>query len=764
MGIDILPILVKRVCSQSGSAVEKKYSKSKTDSYEQFYEKAASQLINECNNQLFLNGLLASSDSLYENLLKLLDEKRPKKINKKFRQTVEGVLDYYIRSSFKTTPFNSFTKIEINDLTSPFSYDNQFEGLYSNVNTELYGYFLKKIELDIINNTRLNLRINETLTLYHGAYLFWFNNLNIDNFQTLERSDVLDYILKKYNNKKFTVNSLINDLLLIVDASFVELQNYIIDLIRTGVILLSHNKSVISTSRDENFISILEENSNKTNLYTQLIKRIKILQEESNKLSLNDYESYKKIEGVWAELQTYFIQDENNKSFIDSSNNLGVKNNIRHFPFKKYKLIYSDYYEVSKTPYERGNLDSKILTIDSYLKSLVFFDSKSKHIDLIESMFLEFIKDSKSKEAKLLAFYKYYYEKLKSKKVDIEEKFTQWEDEEKVAIQKIENEIKSNPQTKSDEIVVSLSVIQRAMSNYRTSKIRHDKSAFSCYFMPISNNEWVLEGTGLGLGMTIGRFLNPEGFKKMSNKINQINASNYPDYLICDMTDESIFNGNIHPQFSDNEIIFNSQSYLFDNSNKIHISDILITMKNGKIMLLDSNSKKPILPIILSLQMLNQRSGLYQFLSLFSPQQVLGFRPILLSCSNFSKNIDGDVKIFPRIKIDNGIIIKRKRWLIHTTRLKIILNSPKEYILVEIKLFLEKLGCKNEFFIKSNEESSLKSVYCNLDNPLFYKQLKKIISKSDRVLITERLPSSENLSELDFSTPEEHIVSWYSTN
>jgi hypothetical protein len=227
--------------------------------YEKELRESRLKLKEIVSDQNFQKGLILSSRSILEQLNRYL-EKDPFDFRKKEIQIEQGMIKYLSRMYCKTSPFSTFTNLsagKIISLANPGEVishknaDTNFE-LKSHIRINNYIYhFLRGL---LLKNKDIfcwfPVRLNPTVQKTEETYLFLTNSNNVEAFQRIPLSPVLDFFIEivSQNSEGIVYNELLHTLIENIEASQEELQAYINQLIEYG--FLEFNIGVSGTDPD----------------------------------------------------------------------------------------------------------------------------------------------------------------------------------------------------------------------------------------------------------------------------------------------------------------------------------------------------------------------------------------------------------------------------------------------------------------------------------------------------------------------------------
>ena len=721
------------------------------DTPENSYQEAARDFLAIVNSPYFLNGVLASSETLFLNLQKIIGLRSEDLVlKKKTRQTIEGAVEFYSRSAFRSTPFNTFTALSATSFNT-HQQTPEIEQPKTVVNLKLFEFMLNYIESKLLDFPDIQLTINESCEQGETHFQFWLQNKIIGNFQQLERNDLLDYLYEYFNDQQPKAGDLVNHLSGLLGETYETVMNYIQRLVSMGFLEIYATGSFLSEDKEQHFLRLLDQSTlnNPHNRYLyQLFEELLSL---VSSFCLNEPEIYQRFDEIIRELKDRLKLEENG-----NSSDISLKQAPTRFPFKAFQTVYTDFFRSAAHTFDKAFTQRKLDTISEYLYQLSVFDASLKHKNNLDSAFRDYCNEQQITEVSLFKFYHYYCRLLQENGRSMEK------DEEAFWVvgdywmDKIHHSMSEKPIVDS---VLHIGIDDlKAIIDKQEDFERYQKRSFSAYTIS-NNNHWVVDMIGMGYGMTIGRFLNLPEFEEMNEKVLRMNEAFHPEYTLAGLADDGMYNGNIHPKYTSSEIIFQRNKYYSETTEKMALHELGIRLTpTGTAALYNRKTGAPVLPLNLSLQMVNQRVGLYQFLNLFTPS-ITDFQPLLLATAQICE-LDRGVKILPRLTIDNDIIIRRKTWFFPSNQLESLLPVQPAQSITKLTEYLQSFQVPKHFFITPlSDNIRQRPLYCNLNNPLFLKVVKRLLSNAAIVKITEMIPEADLNDEK--TTIHGDIFTWY---
>jgi hypothetical protein len=203
-------------------------------------------LIKEDNLQ---KGLILSSQNLLQNGIPRYLQRNPASLSKSDRKTEQSLIKYLARIYAKTSPFSTFTNLATGQVApfkgSPFSnllpvsLCQRAEVLsHIRLNNQLHKYLVDLMTQNRAIYRWFPLRPNPTLTLEGEQYIYLTNSDNVESFQRLPATPVLELfrVLTSAQQEGVVYEEVIQAILNneSIDAAYEEIANYMDQLIAFG--------------------------------------------------------------------------------------------------------------------------------------------------------------------------------------------------------------------------------------------------------------------------------------------------------------------------------------------------------------------------------------------------------------------------------------------------------------------------------------------------------------------------------------------------
>ncbi len=266
----------------------------------------------------------------------------------------------------------------------------------------------------------------------------------------------------------------------------------------------------------------------------------------------------------------------------------------------------------------------------------------------------------------------------------------------------------------------------------------------------------VVNQLSIGYGKHFGRFLGllPKQYSVLQNRWN---TSPKDEIWVLNPAINQADFAQLSPLF-ESEIVLNGVKS--EKKNQILIENIEICNGNALGIFLRHKLEKKIIKIFnIDSKKLSQNNELYHFFNLFAEQDAPLTEFIFEENKNNKILLDSNIFHFPRIIIDNSIILQRKIWFVPKN------SIPKKNSGDTLKIFFEKirawrlkLDLPSQMFLTirpqeifmPDEKNHYKPQFIDFDIPIFLDLWEKLVLKAEEILkIEEMLPAGKNLLTSD---------------
>jgi lantibiotic biosynthesis protein len=707
-----------------------------------------------CREAALQNGLVLSAPLLLDRIASY-QKREVSTFRKKEKQTERTILQYWSRIAAKSSPFSTFSQIGVAKISEQNTWIENTDFIekssFISINNYLLKYFKDSIIRDEILRQHLPILVNATLMATDGVLEFLVNHNNIEAFQTVEANPVVQLILEiLFANHSIMVGELVEQLQAGVDATAEELSNFIFELYTIGLLELDFGISSLETNWELKCLVLLSElPTSDTSLRWKALLKMLVK-------AKSDYANARAEErrGI---LEKLFQQFEEGFSQIRQASNRGGHSYFKKelgepFQFSALNLFYEDYAVKSAMTVSKSHM--KVLT---------------EHLNMVFKILEPF--NSNAEMQQMEHFYGLHFDQTRVGLLEFYVSFMQWKlsndfqekdkNDAEAAIQKNWQKALQTIIEKRDKDEVHLSLKKLKQLNFNTKKRKKNTShsAFVQVYVEKKEVKYFLNSAMPGYGKYFSRFLH-----LLDNEITEtLQARNGKDTerLLAEINDNSFFNVNIHPPLMPYEIKLLDGNKQLSENQQIQLKDIVVQSKEGRLQLLHAPTQKEIIPFDLGFQSLNGRSEMFKWLNSFSEA---AYSPIywMINPINDLYANDKPIQIFPRITIEEQIVIQRKTWIIH----KGIIPMPQQQHETEWAFYRRVIRWQKEnglplvgfytvqpkAFAKDKsairDTDAHKPQYLDFKNPilvqLFIRTCKKI---ETNLKLEEMLPASSNLLE-----------------
>lgn len=346
-----------------------------------------------------------------------------------------------------------------------------------------------------------------------------------------------------------------------------------------------------------------------------------------------------------------------------------------------------------------------------------------------------------------------------------------------------------------DEVRLTLDIIneagQASPGHYETS---HASSfgAFIQLFEEAPKDQASLKGVvnllTPGFGKMISRFLHI--FRpSMTEDLRNWNKSMVQNSMLAEACDASFFNANLHPSLMTYELSIPNSNNRVPVARQIPVTELEVCLgeQEASLRLIHKPSQKQVLVFDLGLQNIFGRSQIYQLLSKFTLAHQPRGEPVLdainehyLQNRGQKQEDENQVRIRPRIILDNQVILQRKAWIVPKGRLPRRAKNETDWVyLTKINRWRKEYGMAEEIFMNIVSEKAWsyagpesqdmvgrvdhKPQYISFNNPFLVRLFESLTIKAPgECKIEEMLPSSSQLLNLaERRRVTEFVVQWY---
>jgi hypothetical protein len=622
------------------------------------------QLINEFNNPIISEAIYLASPVLHKEIEKWTNSET--KNDKEKAKIINSFLKYLSRLSSRSTPFGLFGGSTIGNIANQdvIIKESQKNRRHTRLDMNLTGLLIKHIEKDIFIKNQLLFYPNTSLYIMGNQLRYVESNYKnndvlVHQIVEVENSLYLDKILN-YSKDGLKINDIAN---IIIDSEITleEALEFIYELIDNQILISELGQTVSGAENLDKILSVLDT----INYIDELKNKIKLIKEKLTQLDLkigNTINLYVEIITVLESLEIKF-----NEKFIFQTD---LYSNTKH------NSLNSD---VNVTLYESLLLLNKISSPNENNNLKEFKKSFFERYENRE-MPLSLVLDEENGIGYPIKSYKSDLNPLIDDlffKVQptTETKNIEWSKMHTILLKKLVDSIQDKAR-----------FIELNANDYNDFPINWDNlcDTFSTISQIISingNKKILIEAfIGSSAGNLLGRFCH--GNSEINSFISEIvdfetNISS--DKIVAEiihLPENRIGNILMRPSFRKYEIPYLSKSSK-PIENQILLNDILISVRNNKIVLKSKSKNKEILPRLTTAHSYSNSSlPVYHFLC---DMQFNDKRCFL----NFDwGSLKDEFSFFPRV-VYKAAILSTAKWKISTEKIKEIMKISNKKALIE---------------------------------------------------------------------------------
>ncbi len=678
---------------------------------------------------------LPYSSLIFAETLKKWTTVNPVDFKKKERKILRSALKYLTRISTKTSPFGTFTTLQLVDNQGN---NVESEARLKQANIKLLDAIGAYMISDENIRLYLDVQLNPSWVLYKKSNEFVFiqNENNEEVLQVVEQDSVVLFFMEVFaENKRLTFSDLA-DLVDFLDKEYTI--DFLMDMFEVGIIVwaLPFEKNFDGFQQAKRFLSTIPTISDEILTLLALLEKI----EKSKDINLDFSFLYNDTDAGYVDFD-YFKNRKEEQYYLDASSNFSDlgKKNLDFIPF--YEKI--------------GELFELLQTVVQPLQS--------DYLDL-------FIKNNLLKEKKQELSLTEFYQKILHHE-EPENSSSHYLNVSGVILEFVEANCVLND---ANEVHISSDFLKNLANHIATVFPKNKKekgkilprlhqeelASYNLVLQPYLENgvqKAILNGASIGFGKQFGRFL-PLFDKKASNafveKIKQHNV------VLAELDDASFFNGNIHQKLHENSICASSHQY--KSSQKINFNELVIKKIGNNWFLWHSAKQEIIVPIDMGIEHPDYRSPFLQLLNQFS-YKVADFR-LVSKFINFGFDA---MPLLPRVIIDNCLVIQRKTWFFDIKQMPSLEKNELESVFfIEINQWKEEKKLPNCVFVSippdqnfdtednnttaQPQRDDYKPQYIDFENVLLVSLFARLLKKVPRSLkIEEMLPDESALWQLE---------------
>ena len=761
------------------------------------------------NEEIFLKGISLASHILNDDIRKLR-EKNLQDYKSSDLYTEKTVLKYLSRMSAKTSPFSTFTSLNLAGIAptpegafvtitnpDPAGSVSSFMTI-NNIMLIIWKEILIKSNLfgDFIY-----VKVNSTFQRTDTGYSYLINLNNVDYFRRVDASGILDFLIDIIiSGHQVNLTTLIEKARKGIDASEQEMRDYLnkcidigfieIDLdvhelsVRWGQDLKSLLAAALSRFKDNRFqalADLLDQLNGIVESYETLSssERVAVLKDAHDKTIavtslLSEILSKTPAEGTPGKVFRLPVRAEN-LFFEDTVLNAEVTfhepaiQEIGNDLFRLYRKL--DFFEATTTERikifeyfrEKYGLDDQIPLAKFYEDFYTNVRHREKLMEHDQNKHRELGADEG-----LDAFYKAFGNKKKER----DSRINRW-------CTLLLNRLFPERPNRYETVMLDETLLDEVNEKAGIMPDLEKQSSFGAFIQfglspldGINGSPYaVINAMSASFGKMHSRFLHCLPGDLTDNIVANNISRQPPGTVFAELVDGSVHNANLHPPLMPFEISFPGGYTISPEDRQIGIMDLVVKpcRETGKLRLFSTKHQVYVMPFDLGFQAAKGRSSLFQLLALFSNADQVSAVAIGAFINEFicpRKNFAAltEVLILPRIVYNNRIILQRRTWIVPLSLAPVgsKTETPAEYF-YRLNIWRKQHGIPAYIFLRLTDRGKLnidfrkekfgqdnyKPLYINLDAPVFASLFENMVKKGTQYLIIEEmLPDPEALMDM----------------
>lgn len=641
----------------------------------------------------YFNGLAMSvyNDELYKNIVELKSN-HDIKLNKKTRNTLYSLRNYFNRMTKKPSPFSTFVSTEISFIDNSCG-RNKVESEQFHPKVYLNELVLKSLENLLLNDNvfmdYFYIKVNPTLQVKENYYEFLSVDVHnakmyySENIVRIKRNSKIDrYIELLADGKNMPLSEVISSIKSCdsMEKADIEIIKEILTL--DGIGILYKNFNIYHQDYDmlERIIHLLEERNEEQ--YKKILNALKDISKKINTINevVDDVEGKRALQGeIFDDIEKIFegYPSEVFDFGYVKKNVLYENNTLPHIKHEKpiSKKIQKDFY-----------LAEKLYRIfdNNYVQRIMFRNIFRKNYGIDEKVpVLEFYEI-------VSAEYKKSIEELLKDDIDIK----CMEEQQKKVLELLKR--------KKENGIGYINITEEDIEDlyYQAPKIMDDKMSYGVYYQN-SKEGYVINNISPGIGRHVIRYVSDlqqneieEFLEKYKNHVKDLENDNI---VFTDIGTSLGISINKHYEVLEKAFGYPKSMY----KNEVQISELKVVFdKNTEsVKLVDSkNVVYDSTPIGFLFPRISP--GFYSFLSTFSNSRGA-------SMSFWDRYYDememdkADIVHYPRIVVNHDVTINRETWKVRGSLFENVEDTENGYVTLMENIF-EKNDLPKRFFAKKS--------------------------------------------------------------
>ncbi|MBC9911745.1 lantibiotic dehydratase [Chitinophaga varians] len=705
-------------------------------------------------------GILLSSPVLYAQL-RSFAAADPAAFRAKELKNEYSLLRYITRMAAKTSPFSTFTYTGISALQPP-PIKPPRSGVSSNIrlNNSLFTYLRSLLVHHPVLNEIMEVRLNDTTMIDDTQLHFLVNYFNVEAFQSLPARSValwLFHRLKEPCRLAVLIDTLAAEM---PGTAREQIKTFLLKLAASGLLELGIGCSGIDPEWDHALISFLADSPQQPAAVAALRELLQSLQTSRRAYAATDAATRTQLlDASAAMLNTVLdqLKEEALLPDITATPASATAFEVHHFAprlFQSSDIFYEDASapEIAVLPNEVQALAEKAERLCTLLAP---FDPLQEEKNRLRDFFLR--QYDPAQQLPVTDFYQAYYLHIKKQQPDTARPTVM--------------DIPENIQLTINDGIVDIT----GLPVERVAPVARGMFVQLCQLKDHAPLMGVVNALLPGMGKVAGRFLHL--FEPVvTATFKAWNTALYPEHLMMELNDGSVFNANIHPPLLDHEITIPGGSNNYPPEKRVSLKDIVVQYErvSDRLELKHTISGKPVYAYDLCLESFYNRSHFYRLLAHFNPEPRVPLRNFIAAVDRHYASVSGasgPVQRLPRIVFEGRLVLRRQSWLIRLDSIPAPVNTETEadyFLRLQRWLLAQQLPQQVFVFLKSPyipaaaakgqlHRDDYKPQYISFVQPLLVSVFRKMISRAGEYLYLEEvLPDA---SQTD--TVTEHMLHWY---
>ncbi|NSL87706.1 hypothetical protein ECE50_012735 [Chitinophaga sp. Mgbs1] len=750
--------------------------------YDRRLQQYRQQLQQWTRNPLLLNGLLLSSPVLYEQL-PAYTTAHPAAFRHKELKIEYSLLRYITRMAFKTSPFSTFTYTGLTAVTAeaataaPPAMSHSSIRLNNTLFTTLQSLMLQHPLL----NEALYLRLNSSIARENGQLLFLVNCFNIESFQRMPDSGIMQWLYAFITNSRERVSlQTVTDALhaKLTDTDRDTVKAYLLKLVSSGLLEAVTGCSAVHPQWEEQLLQFCRDNlaahtallpvhellqqlftSRRDYVYASPADRYRLLQDAATLInqSLETLYAVPELAAALAAPETAAAKIRESGAFVTD---MFARRN-----FSPAGIFYEDAAATGIGHLPAADIHAFTATLEKLFQSLTPLDDLQEERTSMRDFFLKHYEPDE--QIAVTTFYHQYY--LEEKKV----RKTQQEDR---SLLPVSEATKQHLESLLDIRFSNAFHAEISAREVALPDRRHAGAAFVQFYLGPAGLTGVVNNLLPGMGKVAGRFLDLFD-PSLAAQFCDWNQALYPDHMLMELSDGSSFNANIHLPLLPFEIAVPGGYNNYPAEQRARLQDVLVRYDEAsqQLWLQHAPDQRRIFAYDLCLESFYLRSNFYQLLAHFNPEPYLPLKKFFrLTDDAHATAFPEQGHIRPRITFQSKVVLRRMGWLVQTADIPQQQTAETEAAwFLRIQQWREQQGIPEQVFLflrsrysKADKDSpsalqrdDYKPQYLHFGQPLLMGLLKKLLARAGtQIYLEEMLPHTSDLQQEPVT---EQLLHWY---